>query len=152
MATTQNAIPPGYQIVKSGTEILQASDSMADWMRRITTQAAAAMAALPDGTVTHTGDTLPDNAIVLGSGSSEVTTIPDAGTTPGDVLVSQGPGQTPRWMTLTGAVITPLLQQLAGTQQVGTGPLPVPVSPEQQQIINHVVFLLHELIRISKAT
>jgi len=100
MATTRQAIPPIYQIAKSGAQTLQATDAMAAWMQLITKQTAAALAVLPPGTVSHTGDSIPENVILVGGpDGSNLQALPDPGQ-PDEILVSAGPGQLPRWTTL----------------------------------------------------
>lgn len=153
MATTAYPIPPAFQIAKVGNQTLQATDAMSAWMRSITTQASAALDKVPVGTVTHdtqTAPTLPENAVVVGNGSSSVSTVPDPAT-PDLVLVSSTAGQRPRWVHL--AAITPTgvqlrMEELPPPQQ--QGPPPPPLSDEQQQIVRHIVFLLQELVRVTR--
>lgn len=156
MATTQQGLPPGFQIVKSGNQILQATDAMAGWMRLITKQAADAMAALPTGTVTHSGDTLPDNAVILGTGSSDVSSVPPPVVDPGvpaedQVLVTTSPGQAPRWIRVSDLAVRPQAAWFTPwtTADAKQGPLPPPLTQEQSDIINHIIFLLHELVRVT---
>lgn len=153
MATTPQGLPPGFQIVKAGGQILQATDAMAGWMRLITQQAAAAMAALPTGTVTHAGDTLPDNAVILGTGSSDVSSVPAPVVDPGvpaedQVLVTTSAGQAPRWVRVSDLAVHPAAWWLPWqAADAGQQPPPPPLTKEQSDIVNHIIFLLHELVR-----
>lgn len=154
MPTTPQGLPPRFHIAKSGEQVLQATDAMAGWMRLITQQAAAALAALPSGTVTHTGDTLPDNAVVLGTGTSAVSSVPPP-PDPGvpdetQVLVVTTPGQAPRWLGITSIVVNSLQRwtMADGSRQE----TPPPLTKEQSDIVNHIIFLLHELVRVTKAS
>lgn len=143
LTTIQKALPPTYSITILGDRNLQASPAMALWMQTISDQAAAAIATLPPGSVTHTGANLPANTVVIGAGSSQVGNVPDPGV-PDEILVSAGPGQAPRWRTLAELLAVPAAQS-------GTIPQPEP-SPEQQAIIDHILFLLRELVRVSRST
>src|SRR5215475_1433224 len=119
MATLRQALPPAFQITKSGTTLLQASDAMVAWMELITKQTAAAIAVLPAGLVTvapgtdptEPQTTLPDNQVVVsGQGdNSNVSTVPDPGQ-PDLVLTSGSPGQLPRWQHLAAIHPTAVLQ------------------------------------------
>ena len=141
LTTTPKALPPTFAIAKMGSQHLQASDAMALWMQTITNQAAAAIAQLPADNVTHTGPALPANLVVLGSGSSQVKVLADPGV-PDEVLVSAGPGQEPRWRTLE-EIRPPIVPAL--------GQPPPDLSTQQQTIINQIVGLLYELVRMTKA-
>lgn len=145
MATTPYPVPPSFQIAKIGNQTLQATDAMSAWMRSLTSQASAALDKVPAGTVTHdtqAAPTLPENAVVLGNGSSTVTTVPDPGT-PDLVLVSSTAGQRPRWVHL--AAITPSGVELR-MESPEAAP-PPSLSDAQQRIINQILSLLYQLVR-----